>query len=84
MFDGGVHTHYVATALCARLLRAARGGLVVTISAHVVPEARAGYGAACNVAKPADDSLALATSTALAADGWHQSPCTPGWSAPRA
>jgi hypothetical protein len=38
---------------------------VVTISAHVDVEARAGY----SVAKAADDRIALATSTALATDG---------------
>ncbi len=69
MFGGGVRTHYVATALCARLLRATPGGLVVTISAHVDAEATAGYGVAYSVAKAADDRLALATSTALATDG---------------
>jgi dehydrogenase/reductase SDR family protein 1 len=69
MFDGGIRTHYVATALCARLLRAVPGSLVVTISAHVDTKATAGYGVAYSVAKAADDRLALATSTALATDG---------------
>ncbi len=69
MFDGGVRAHYVATALCARLLRAASGGLVVTISARVDAETNAGYGVTYSVAKAADDRLALATSTALASDG---------------
>ena len=67
MLDGGVRTHYVATALCARLLTP--GSLVVTISAHVDTEVMAGYGVAYSVAKAADDRLALATSTALATDG---------------
>jgi dehydrogenase/reductase SDR family member 1 len=69
MFAGGVRAHYVATALCARLLRATPNSLVVTISTHVEAEARAGFGVAYRVAKTADDRLALATSTALATDG---------------
>jgi NAD(P)-dependent dehydrogenase (short-subunit alcohol dehydrogenase family) len=67
MFDGGVRIHYVATALCAHLLQAAPRGLVVTLSAHLDADAAAGYGVAYSVAKAADDRLALATSTALAA-----------------
>jgi NAD(P)-dependent dehydrogenase (short-subunit alcohol dehydrogenase family) len=69
MFAGGVRAHYVATALCARLLRATPNSLVVTISTHVEAEARAGFGVAYRVAKTADDRLALATSTALATEG---------------
>jgi dehydrogenase/reductase SDR family protein 1 len=69
MFAGGVRAHYVATALCARLLRATPNSLVVTISTHVEAEARARFGVAYRVAKTADDRLALATSTALATDG---------------
>jgi NAD(P)-dependent dehydrogenase (short-subunit alcohol dehydrogenase family) len=64
----GYAIHYAATALCARLLRAASGSLVVTVSVHVDPEATVGYGVAYSVAKAADDRLALATATALAAD----------------
>ena len=69
MFDGGVRTHYVATALCARLLRATPDSLVVTISVPVGAGNQPGYGIAYSVAKTADDRLALATSTALAPDG---------------
>jgi dehydrogenase/reductase SDR family member 1 len=69
MFDGGVRTHYVATALCARLLRSSPGGVVVTVSAPVDAEATAGYGVAYSVAKAADDRLALAMSTVLSVDG---------------
>jgi NAD(P)-dependent dehydrogenase (short-subunit alcohol dehydrogenase family) len=69
MFDGGVRTHYVATALCARLLRATPGSLVVTVSVSVGAGHEAGYGVAYSVAKTADNRLALETSAALAPDG---------------
>jgi NAD(P)-dependent dehydrogenase (short-subunit alcohol dehydrogenase family) len=68
----------VATALCARLLRATPGGLVVTVSAHVDAEAAAGYGVAYSVAKAADDRLVLAISTALATDGVASVALPPG------
>jgi NAD(P)-dependent dehydrogenase (short-subunit alcohol dehydrogenase family) len=69
MFDGGVRAHYVSTALCAPLLRAAPGGLVVTVSMAAGAAHDARYGVAYSVAKAADDRLALALSTALARDG---------------
>jgi len=69
MFDSGVRAHYVTTALCAHLLRASPGGLVVTVSMHVGAAHEASYGVAYSVAKAADDRLALATSTALAGAG---------------
>jgi NAD(P)-dependent dehydrogenase (short-subunit alcohol dehydrogenase family) len=69
MFDGGVRTHYAATALCARLLRATPGSLVVTVSVPVGAGHEAGYGVAYSVAKTADNRLALETSAALAPDG---------------
>jgi NAD(P)-dependent dehydrogenase (short-subunit alcohol dehydrogenase family) len=68
MFGAGVRTHYVATALCAGLLRASPGGLVVTVSMHAGGVHEAQYPVAYSVAKAADDRLALATSVALAAD----------------
>jgi NAD(P)-dependent dehydrogenase (short-subunit alcohol dehydrogenase family) len=69
MFDGGVRAHYVATALCANLLRATPGGLVVTVSMPVGSAHEPRYAVAYSVAKAADDRLALATSVALAAAG---------------
>ena len=69
MFSRGVRAHYVATALCAPLLRSAPGGLVVTVSMEVGARHEARYGVAYSVAKAADDRLALATSTAMASDG---------------
>jgi NAD(P)-dependent dehydrogenase (short-subunit alcohol dehydrogenase family) len=69
MFDGGVRAHYVTTALCAPLLRAANGGLVVTVSMAAGAHHEAHHGVAYSVAKAADDRLALAVSTALARDG---------------
>jgi NAD(P)-dependent dehydrogenase (short-subunit alcohol dehydrogenase family) len=69
MFDGGVRAHYVTTALCAQLLRASPGGLVVTLSMHVGAAHEPLYGVAYSVAKAADDRLAVATAAALASDG---------------
>jgi dehydrogenase/reductase SDR family protein 1 len=69
MFDGGVRAHYVATALCAPLLRAAPGSLVVTVSMEAGSRPEAHHGVAYSVAKAADDRLALATSAALSRDG---------------
>ena len=58
MFTGGVRTHYVALAVCAPLLIATPGSLVVTVSV-AVPEARQDtFGAAYAMAKAADDRLA--------------------------
>ena len=68
MFDGGVRAHYVTTALCAHLLRATPGGLVVTVSMHVGAAHAPSYGVAYSVAKAADDRLMLATSGAFAGD----------------
>jgi dehydrogenase/reductase SDR family protein 1 len=69
MFDAGVRAHYVTTALCAHLLRATIGGLVVTVSMHVGAAHEAAYGVAYSMAKAADDRLALSTSAALADAG---------------
>jgi dehydrogenase/reductase SDR family protein 1 len=69
MFDGGVRAHYVATALCAGLLRATPGSLVVTVSAPIGAVPRAHYGVAYSVAKAADDRLAAAMAAALERDG---------------
>lgn len=68
MFAGGVRAHYVTTALCAPLLRATRGGLVVTTSMHVGAAHEPSYGVAYSVAKAADDRLAVAVAAALARD----------------
>jgi NAD(P)-dependent dehydrogenase (short-subunit alcohol dehydrogenase family) len=84
MFDGGVRTHYAATALCARLLRATPGSLVVTVTVPVGAGHEAGYGVAYSVAKTADNRLALETSAALAPHGVASVALHPGWSAPRA
>jgi dehydrogenase/reductase SDR family protein 1 len=69
MFSGGVRAHYVTTALCAPLLRAASASLVVTVSMEVGARHEPRYGVAYSVAKAASDRLALAVSTALSADG---------------
>ena len=69
MFGGGVRAHYVTTVLCARLLRATPGSLVVTVSMEAGSRHQARHGVAYSVAKAADDRLALALSVALAPDG---------------
>jgi NAD(P)-dependent dehydrogenase (short-subunit alcohol dehydrogenase family) len=69
MFDGGVRAHYVTTALCAGLLRATPGSLIVTVSMEAGSQHQAEHGVAYSVAKAADDRLALAASVALSADG---------------
>jgi NAD(P)-dependent dehydrogenase (short-subunit alcohol dehydrogenase family) len=69
MFTGGVRIHYAATALCAPLLRATPGALVVTVSVRVGGPHEPGYPVAYRVAKAADDRLAQAMSAALARDG---------------
>jgi hypothetical protein len=60
MFTGGVRTHYVALAVCAPLLIATPGSLVVTISVAVPETKQHAFGAAYAMAKVADDRLALA------------------------
>jgi NAD(P)-dependent dehydrogenase (short-subunit alcohol dehydrogenase family) len=67
MFDGGVRAYYVTTALCARLLRATPGSLVVTVSMEVGSQHQPQYGVAYSTAKAASDRLALAVATDLAA-----------------
>jgi NAD(P)-dependent dehydrogenase (short-subunit alcohol dehydrogenase family) len=69
MFAAGVRAHYVALRLCAPLLIATSGSLVVTVS-FAVPEAeQAPYCAAYAMAKSADDRLALAAAVQLRAHG---------------
>lgn len=66
MFTGGVRAHYVAVTVCAPLLIATPGSLIVTVSV-AVPEAEQGsFGAAYAMAKVADDRLALAAAVQLA------------------
>jgi dehydrogenase/reductase SDR family member 1 len=69
MFDGGVRAHYVATALCAGLLRQTPGSLVVTVSVHLGAAHQARHGVAYSVAKAADDRLAAAVAAAFERDG---------------
>jgi len=69
MFASGVRAYYVATALCAPLLRATPGSLVVTVSMEAGARHEARYGVAYSVAKAASDRLAEAVAAALAADG---------------
>jgi dehydrogenase/reductase SDR family member 1 len=69
MFDGGVRTHYVASAACAPLLRRTAGSAIVTVSMEVGARHDPAYGVAYSVAKAADDRLAVAMAGQLAGDG---------------
>jgi NAD(P)-dependent dehydrogenase (short-subunit alcohol dehydrogenase family) len=69
MFDGGVRAHYVATALCAPLLRSTPDSVVVTISMEAGAAHDPSYGVAYSVAKAADDRLTAAIAAALVHDG---------------
>ena len=68
MFDGGVRAHYVASAVCAPLLRRTAGSVIVTVSV-AVGAGGPGYGVAYSTAKAADDRLAVAMAAQLQADG---------------
>jgi NAD(P)-dependent dehydrogenase (short-subunit alcohol dehydrogenase family) len=69
MFDGGVRTHYVTSAVCAPLLRRTAASAIVTVSMEVGTRHDPAHGVAYSVAKAADDRLALAMASQLAADG---------------
>jgi NAD(P)-dependent dehydrogenase (short-subunit alcohol dehydrogenase family) len=69
MFGGGVRTHYVATAVCARLLIATPDSLVVTVSVTVPEAEQHAFGVAYAMAKAADDRLALAAAIQLGEHG---------------
>jgi len=69
MFDGGIRAHYVASRLCAPLLRRHPDGLVVNISMALGQSHVAGQGVAYSVAKAAEDRLSLAMAEQLAESG---------------
>jgi dehydrogenase/reductase SDR family member 1 len=69
MFEGGVRTHYVTSALCAPLLRRTAASVIVTVSMEVGASHDLAHGVAYSVAKAADDRLALAMAGQLAPDG---------------
>jgi NAD(P)-dependent dehydrogenase (short-subunit alcohol dehydrogenase family) len=77
MFGGGVRAHYTALALCAPLLIATPGSLVVAVS-FAVPEAGS-PGAAYAMAKAADDRLALAAARQLREHGVTSVAVHPDW-----
>jgi NAD(P)-dependent dehydrogenase (short-subunit alcohol dehydrogenase family) len=79
MFGGGVRTHYVATAVCARLLIATPDSLVVTVSVTVPEAEQHAYGAAYAMAKAADDRLALAAAIQLGEHGVTSVAVHPDW-----
>lgn len=79
MFGGGVRTHYVATAVCARLLIATPDSLVVTVSMTVPEAEQHAFGAAYAMAKAADDRLALAAAIQLGEHGVTSVAVHPDW-----
>jgi dehydrogenase/reductase SDR family protein 1 len=68
MFDGGVRTHYVTSAVCAPLLRRTAPSAIVTVSMEAGARHDPAHGVAYSAAKAADDRLALAMASQLAAD----------------
>jgi NAD(P)-dependent dehydrogenase (short-subunit alcohol dehydrogenase family) len=68
MFDGGVRAHYVASAVCAPLLRRTAGSAIVTVSMELGARHDPAQGVAYSVAKAADDRLAAAMAAQLAGD----------------
>jgi NAD(P)-dependent dehydrogenase (short-subunit alcohol dehydrogenase family) len=79
MFAGGVRTHYVALAVCAPLLIATSGSLVVTVSVAVPEASQDAFGAAYAMAKAADDRLALAAAVQLREHGVASVAVHPDW-----
>lgn len=79
MFTGGVRAHYVALALCAPLLTATPGSLVVTLSLAIPEAEQHEHGAAYAMAKVADDRLALAAALQLREHGVASVAVHPGW-----
>jgi NAD(P)-dependent dehydrogenase (short-subunit alcohol dehydrogenase family) len=65
MFTGGVRAHYVTAALCAPLLIASPGSLMITVSMQITPSQQPGFGVAYGMAKAAADRFALATAHQL-------------------
>ena len=79
MFAGGVRAHYVALAVCAPLIIATPGSLVVTISVAVPETEQHAFGAAYAMAKVADDRLALAAAVQLGEHGVASVALHPDW-----
>jgi dehydrogenase/reductase SDR family protein 1 len=79
MFSGGVRAHYAALVLCAPLLIATPGSLVVTVSVAIPDSEQHKYGAAYGMAKAADDRLALAAALQLRRHGVASVAVHPGW-----
>jgi NAD(P)-dependent dehydrogenase (short-subunit alcohol dehydrogenase family) len=69
MFDGGVRTHYVTSAVCAPLLTRTAASVIVTVSMEVGARHDPVHGVAYSVAKAADDRLAAAMAGQLASHG---------------
>jgi NAD(P)-dependent dehydrogenase (short-subunit alcohol dehydrogenase family) len=84
MFTGGVRAHYVTLAVCAPLLIATPGSLVVTVSAGIPDAELNAQGAAYAMAKAADDRLALAAAAQLKQHQVASVAVHPGWVRPQA
>ena len=79
MFSGGVRAHYAALVICAPLLIATPGSVVVTVSVAVPGGEQHRYGAAYGMAKAADDRLALAAGLQLREHGVASVAVHPDW-----
>src|SRR5256714_12359886 len=75
----GVRAHYVAAAVPAPVLIAARRSLVVTVSVAVPETEQHAFGAAYAMAKTADDRLALAAAIQLGEHGVASLAVHPDW-----
>jgi NAD(P)-dependent dehydrogenase (short-subunit alcohol dehydrogenase family) len=69
MLTGGVRAHYVASALCADLLRSTPASAIVTVSMEAGTAHTPAFGVAYSTAKAADDRLTEAMARQLRADG---------------
>jgi NAD(P)-dependent dehydrogenase (short-subunit alcohol dehydrogenase family) len=79
MFDGGVRAHYAAIVMCAPLLIATPGSLIVTLSVAVPEAEQEAFGVAYSMAKVADDRLAFAAAEQLRALGVTSVSLHPDW-----
>ncbi|HEV2373388.1 MAG TPA: SDR family NAD(P)-dependent oxidoreductase [Streptosporangiaceae bacterium] len=84
MFSGGVRAHYAALVMCAPLLIATPGSLVVTVSVAVPESEQHKFGVAYTMAKAADDRLAFAAGLQLRPHGVGCVAVHPDWCVPRA
>jgi len=79
MFSGGVRAHYAALVMCAPLLIATPGSLVVTVSVAIPESEQHKFGVAYTMAKAADDRLACAAGLQLRQHGVGCVAVHPDW-----